>query len=144
LRDAVAAGGLNAANRSDAYQMSPGKSGTILSTGHWPHIGRCRFERRETMKAKLFAVTLAAAGAFAITARAEDMIVVPGEVDSYIAEQPFDESSTYDEDVVIGDTLPDDVVVREVPEHDGYSYAIVKRQRIVVEPRTRKVIKIYQ
>ncbi|MGV3551946.1 DUF1236 domain-containing protein [Rhizobium sp.] len=96
------------------------------------------------MKAKLFAVTLAAASAFAITARAEDVVVVPGEVDSYVSEQPFDDTATYDEDVVVGDTLPDDVVVRQVPDYDDYSYAIVKRQRVVIEPRTRKVIKIYQ
>lgn len=96
------------------------------------------------MKAKLFAVALAAASTFAITAKAEDVVVVPGEVDSYVTEQPFDDSATYDEDVAVGDTLPDDVVVRQVPEYDDYSYAIVKRHRVVIEPRTRKIIKIYQ
>lgn len=96
------------------------------------------------MKAKLFAVTLVAASALAVTVRAEDVIVVPGEVDSYVAEQPFDDSMAYDEDVVVGDTLPEDVVIREVPEYDEYRYAIVKRQRVIVEPRTRKIVKIYQ
>jgi hypothetical protein len=96
------------------------------------------------MKAKLFAVTLAAASALAVTARAEDVIVVPGEVDSYVAEQPFDDSVVYDEDVVVGDTLPEGVIVREVPEYDDYSYAVVNRHRVIVEPRTRKIIKVYQ
>lgn len=96
------------------------------------------------MKAKLFAVTLAAAGALAATARAEDVIVVPGEVDSYVTEQPFDDSVVYDEDVVVGETLPGDVIIREVPEYDDYSYAVVNRHRVVVEPRTRKIIKVYQ
>jgi hypothetical protein len=96
------------------------------------------------MKAKLFAVALAMASAFAVTARAEDVIVVPGEVDSYVAEQTFDDSVMYDEDVVVGETLPEDVIVREVPDYDDYSYAIVKRQRVIVEPRTRKIIKVYQ
>ena len=96
------------------------------------------------MKAKLFAVTLAAASMFAVSAKAEDVIVVPGEVDTYVTEQPFDDSVTYDEDFAVGDTVPDDVVVQTVPEHDDYSYAIVKRQRVIVEPRTRKVIKVYQ
>lgn len=96
------------------------------------------------MKAKLFALTLAAASALAVTARAEDVIVVPGEVESYVTEQPFDETVTYDGDIVVGDTLPDDVVVRQVPEYDDYSYAIVKRQRVIVEPRTRKIIRVYQ
>lgn len=96
------------------------------------------------MKAKLFAVTLAAASALAVTARAEDVIVVPGEVDSYVAEQPFDDSVVYDEDLVVGDTLPEGVVIREVPEYDDYSYAVVNRHRVIVEPRTRKIIKVYQ
>lgn len=96
------------------------------------------------MKAKLFALTLAAASALAVTARAEDVIVVPGEVESYVTEQPFDETITYDGDVVVGDILPDDVVIRQVPEYDDYSYAIVKRQRVIVEPRTRKIIRVYQ
>ena len=96
------------------------------------------------MKAKLFAISLAVTSVLAVAARAEDVIVVPGEVDSYVAEQPFDESSTYDEDVVVGDTLPDSVVVHQVPDYDDYSYAVVKRQRVVIEPRTRKVIKVYQ
>ena len=96
------------------------------------------------MKAKLFALTLAAASALAVTARAEDVNVVPGEVESYVTEQPFDETITYDGDVVVGETLPDDVVIRQVPEYDDYSYAIVKRQRVIVEPRTRKIIRVYQ
>jgi hypothetical protein len=96
------------------------------------------------MKAKLFAMTLAAASALAVTARAQDVIVVPDEVDSYVAEQPYDDTVTYDGDIVVGDTLPDDVVIREVPQYDDYSYAIVNRQRVVVEPRTRKIIKVYQ
>jgi len=96
------------------------------------------------MKAKLFAVTLAAASALAVTARAEDVIVVPGEVDSYVAEQPYDDTVVYDQDFVVGDTLPGDVVVREVPEYDDYSYAVVNRHRVIVEPRTRRVIKVYQ
>jgi hypothetical protein len=96
------------------------------------------------MNAKLFAVTLAAASALAVTARAEDVIVVPGEVDSYVAEQPYDDTVVYDQDFVVGDTLPGDVVVREVPEYDDYSYAVVNRHRVIVEPRTRRVIKVYQ
>lgn len=96
------------------------------------------------MKAKLFAVTLVAASALAVTARAEDVIIVPGEVDSYVAEQPFDDGTTYDEEVVVGDTLPEGVIVREVPDYDDYSYAVVNRHRVIVEPRSRKIIKVYQ
>lgn len=96
------------------------------------------------MKAKLFAATMVAFSAFAVAqARAEDVYVVPDEVDRYVTEQPYDDSVVYDDDVTVGEALPEDVIVREVPEYDDYSYAIVNKRRVIVEPRTRKVIKVY-
>jgi hypothetical protein len=96
------------------------------------------------MKAKLFAATMVAFSAVAVTqARAQDVYVVPDEVDRYVTEQPYDDSVVYDDEVTVGESLPEDVIVREVPEHDDYSYAIVNKRRVIVEPRTRKVIKVY-
>lgn len=96
------------------------------------------------MNIKLFAATLVAVGALAATAKAQEVIVVPDDVDSYVAEQPFDDSATYEEEFGVGDTLPESVIIREVPAHDDYGVAVVNRQRVVVEPRTRRVIKIYE
>ena len=96
------------------------------------------------MKAKLFAATMVAFSAFAVTqVRAEEIYVVPDEVDRYVTEQPYDDDEVYDDDVTVGEALPEDVIVRQVPEYDDYSYAIVNKHRVVVEPRTRKVIKVY-
>ncbi|WP_436007979.1 DUF1236 domain-containing protein [Rhizobium sp. LjRoot254] len=96
------------------------------------------------MKAKLFAATMVAFSAFAVTqARAQDVYVVPDEVDRYVTEQPYDDSVIYDDEVTVGEALPEDVIIREVPEYDDYSYAIVNKRRVIVEPRTRKVIKVY-
>jgi hypothetical protein len=48
------------------------------------------------------------------------------------------------ERVVVGEPLPSTVVLREVPNHTEYRYAVVNDQRVIVEPRSRKVIRIIQ
>jgi Protein of unknown function (DUF1236) len=51
-------------------------------------------------------------------------------------------SVTVREHVVVGEPLPETVVLRPVPSHTEYRYAVVNDRRVIVEPRTRKVIKI--
>ena len=51
-------------------------------------------------------------------------------------------SVTVRERVVVGEPLPPTVELRTVPSHTEYRYAIVNDRRVIVEPRTRKVIKI--
>ena len=46
------------------------------------------------------------------------------------------------ERVVVGEPLPPSVELRTVPSHTEYRYAIVNDRRVIVEPRTRKIIKI--
>jgi hypothetical protein len=46
------------------------------------------------------------------------------------------------ERVVVGQPLPSTVELRTVPSHSEYRYAVVNDRRVIVEPRTRKVIKI--
>jgi hypothetical protein len=48
------------------------------------------------------------------------------------------------ERVVVGEPLPRSVDLRPVPNHTEYRYAVVNNQRVIVEPRTRKVIRIIQ
>jgi len=51
-------------------------------------------------------------------------------------------SVTVRERVVVGEPLPASVELRTVPSHTEYRYAVVNDRRVIVEPRTRKVIKI--
>ena len=51
-------------------------------------------------------------------------------------------SVTVEKDVVVGDPLPPTVIVHTVPHHTRYAYAIVNHERVIVDPRTRTVIKI--
>lgn len=53
-------------------------------------------------------------------------------------------SVTVRERVVVGEPLPATVELRTIPEHTEYRYAVVNNQRVIVEPKSRKVIKIIQ
>ena len=51
-------------------------------------------------------------------------------------------SVTVRERVVVGEPLPASVELRPVPQYNEYRYAVVNDRRVIVEPRTRKIIKI--
>ncbi|WP_027577777.1 DUF1236 domain-containing protein [Bradyrhizobium sp. Ai1a-2] len=60
-----------------------------------------------------------------------------------ISSIPRDEPSVVvRERVVVGEPLPGAVELRTVPRHTEYRYAIVNDRRVIVEPRTRRVVKI--
>jgi Protein of unknown function (DUF1236) len=42
----------------------------------------------------------------------------------------------------VGEPLPPSVELRVVPNHTEYRYAVVNDRRVIVEPRTRKVIRV--
>src|SRR6266478_1761123 len=51
-------------------------------------------------------------------------------------------SVTVRERVVVGDPLPPTVELRPVPRYTEYRYEVVNDRRVIVEPRTRRVIRI--
>jgi len=73
---------------------------------------------------------------------AQDVVVVPDPVTTWVTEQPLDDDIVVEKDVVVGDALPDKVVIKNVKDHDDFGYAVVNKRRVVVEPKTRKVVKI--
>jgi hypothetical protein len=69
-------------------------------------------------------------------------VEIPNAVFSSI---PRDEPSVVvRERVIVGEPLPETVELRPVPSHTEYRYAVVNDRRVIVEPRTRKVIKIIE
>jgi len=48
------------------------------------------------------------------------------------------------ERIVVGEPLPDTVVLRPVPNYDAYDYAVVNDQRVIVDPHTRRVVRIIE
>ena len=48
------------------------------------------------------------------------------------------------ERVIVGEPLPPTVELRPVPRYTEYRYAVVNDRRVIVDPRTRRVIKIIE
>jgi hypothetical protein len=65
----------------------------------------------------------------------------PREVITYV-ERDRGPSVVVEERVVVGEPLPPTVELRAIPEHREYRFAVVNNQRVIVDPRTRRVIKI--
>lgn len=49
-----------------------------------------------------------------------------------------------EEHVVVGEPLPRTVELHTIPSHREYSYAIVNERRVIVEPRTRRIVRIIE
>jgi hypothetical protein len=49
-----------------------------------------------------------------------------------------------DEQIVIGEPLPSRVRVYVIPSYRRYAYAYVNDERVIVDPRTRRVVRIVE
>lgn len=67
----------------------------------------------------------------------------PREVVTYVERERVP-SVAVEERVVVGEPLPATVELHTVPKYEKYSYAVVNDRRVIVEPRTRKVVKIIE
>jgi hypothetical protein len=67
----------------------------------------------------------------------------PAEVRTYVTRESVP-SVRVTEKVVVGEPLPTTVTLRPVPNHADYSFAVVNDRRVIVEPKTRKVIQIIE
>ena len=51
-------------------------------------------------------------------------------------------SVVYDRQIVVGEPLPSQVEIYEVPGHADYRYAHINNKRYVVESRSRRVVRV--
>lgn len=75
--------------------------------------------------------------------RPATIVEVPAEVRSYVVRERIP-SVRIEREVVIGEPLPPTVELRTIPDHDDYRFAIVNERRVIVEPRTRRVIRVIE
>lgn len=67
----------------------------------------------------------------------------PERVTTYVRQVPLPADRVIiQEKVVVGATLPQTVVVQEIPEDPRYAYAIVNEQRVIVDPSSRTVVEV--
>ncbi|MGO4567590.1 DUF1236 domain-containing protein [Rhizobium sp. 2YAF20] len=69
----------------------------------------------------------------------------PQKVVTYVQQQPLpSDEAVVKEKVVVGEPLPSSVVVRPIPEDPRYAYAVVNHQRVIVQPSSRKVVRVIE
>jgi outer membrane lipoprotein SlyB len=69
----------------------------------------------------------------------------PRKVVSYVEQQPIPEDEVVvREKVVVGQPLPETVRVVPIPDEPKYSYAVVNKQRVIVNPSNRTVVRVVQ
>ncbi|WP_018859056.1 DUF1236 domain-containing protein [Rhizobium sp. 42MFCr.1] len=85
------------------------------------------------------AVLVASSGAFA------QSVVAPEKVITFVQKAPAPTTRVVvEEKIVVGQPLPETVVVTPIPDDPDYAYAIVNDERVIVEPTSRKVIQLIQ
>jgi hypothetical protein len=69
----------------------------------------------------------------------------PERVVTYVREQPAPERYVVVErPVVVGERVPDTVVLTPVPDAPSYAYAFVNDRRVLVDPQTNTIVQIYE
>lgn len=66
---------------------------------------------------------------------------IPNAVLGGLAPRP---SVTYERAIVVGEPLPSQIEYYEVPGHAEYRYTVVNNKRYIVEPRSRRVVRIVE
>jgi len=66
----------------------------------------------------------------------------PPRVVTYVREQPVEQSVVVHERVVVGQPIPQQVVLTPIPEAPTYAYAVVNQQRVIVDPQTHTVVQV--
>ncbi|WEX90331.1 DUF1236 domain-containing protein [Sinorhizobium garamanticum] len=77
------------------------------------------------------------------SAIAQDTIVLPGEVRTYVLEQNTP-SVQYEGEIVVGQPVPDVVEVYPIPDQPDFAYAVVNEKRVIVNPRTKTVVQVLE
>lgn len=67
----------------------------------------------------------------------------PERVVTYVQQAPRPaQRVVIQERIVVGEPLPQTVVVQQIPEDRNYAYAVVNEQRVIVEPSSRRVVQV--
>ena len=79
-------------------------------------------------------------------AAAQDVVIEPEQetvIREYVEKQPLASVKLPGVELNIGSTLPDTVELYEVPDVE-YRYVVVDNQTVIVDPGTRKIVKIIE
>lgn len=78
-------------------------------------------------------------------AAAQDVVVTPEQdtvVREYVKKQPLASVKVPGVELNVGTALPDTVEVHEIP-NVKYRYTVIDNRTVLVDPGTRKIVKVY-
>ncbi|ESY67371.1 hypothetical protein X743_27235 [Mesorhizobium sp. LNHC252B00] len=78
-------------------------------------------------------------------AAAQDVVITPEQdtvVREYVKKQPLASVKVPGVELNVGTALPDTVEVHEIP-NVKYRYAVIDNRTVLVDPGTRKIVKVY-
>ena len=91
---------------------------------------------------KLLLICAAIGGLSIAPAFAAVGVTIGPDVDTWV--ESYDAPAlTYEGDVVVGTTLPEDVQIVEVPKHKDLGFVRLGKKRVIVERKTHKIVKVY-
>jgi adenosylcobinamide amidohydrolase len=101
-----------------------------------------RLLKEDRMNKVLYATLVASVVALPSSVFAQAAVVtVPSEVETYVVQEKTP-SVKVEREVIVGSELPGTIELHAVPKFNTYSYAVVNNKRVIVEAKTRKVIKV--
>lgn len=69
----------------------------------------------------------------------------PKEVVTYVEERPAPQRKyIVKEELVVGKTLPEDVVLEEVPDNDAYAYTVINDRRVIVQRDNHAIVQVIE
>jgi hypothetical protein len=69
----------------------------------------------------------------------------PREVVTYVEARPVPaQKYIVEEELVVGKTLPEDVVLEVVPENDAYAYTVINDRRVIVQRDNHAIVQIVE
>lgn len=81
-----------------------------------------------------------------VAAAAQDVVIDPEQetvIKEYVKKQPLASVKIPGVELNVGSTLPDTVELHEVP-NAKYRYVVVDNRTVVVDPGTRKIVKVIE
>ena len=68
-------------------------------------------------------------------------VAPPDEVVTYVQRERVP-SVRIEGDIIVGRPVPDTVEIRTIPRYQQYGYAVINERRVLIEPGSRRVIRV--
>jgi hypothetical protein len=68
----------------------------------------------------------------------------PREVVTYVEQRPVTRKYVVKDEIAVGRTLPEDVMLEEVPDNDAYAYTVINDRRVIVQRDNHAIVQVLE